>query len=129
MPEDIKKPHNIFLYTLLTSCAVVILISFYSFFFQKNYDFIVETKCDNTTETCFYRDCSVDGNCQPNNLSYYKVYTLKARDFSKCTNEDCTDFCNQNNRICTQTECTDSDMTDGTCVVATPASDVSNTTN
>lgn len=69
MPEE-TKTHNVFLYILLASCAVVIATSFYFFYFKKDYDFIVETSCDNTKEDCFYRDCSIDGECPPNNLSY-----------------------------------------------------------
>ena len=91
----------------------------YIFYFKKNYDFIVETKCDNTTETCYYRDCSIDGNCPPNNLSYYSVYTINAKDFKKCINEDCTDFC-KNTDTCLKTECANSDISDGICVLPTP---------
>lgn len=122
--ED-RKPNNLFLYLLLTCCLITIVVSFYFFYFKKDYDFIVETSCDNTKETCFYRDCSVDGNCPPNNLSYYNTYTLSANDFSKCLNEDCTDLCSANNGICIKTECTASDISDGTCVL--PASPIDST--
>ncbi|MCX6753316.1 MAG: hypothetical protein NTW62_03180 [Candidatus Nomurabacteria bacterium] len=119
MPTEDKKTHNMFLYTLIISCLISIVVSFYLFYFKKNYDFIVETKCDSTTQTCFYRDCSIAGNCPPNNLSYYNTYTMSAKDFDKCANEDCTDFCT-NNTACVKTECTDSDIVDGTCVLPTP---------
>lgn len=117
MPEEEPKSHNVFLYILLISCAVVIATSFYFFYFKKDYNFIVETKCDPTAQTCFYRDCSITDNCPPNNLSYYSVYTLKAKDFNQCINEDCTDFCSLNTGMCIKTECTESDISDGTCVL------------
>ncbi len=117
MIKNDNNKNNLFLLVILFGCLVSIIVSFYFFYFKKDYNFIVETKCDPTTQTCFYRDCSIADNCPPNNLSYYNVYTLKAKDFNQCTNEDCTDFCSLNNGVCIKTECTESDISDGTCVL------------
>lgn len=117
MIKNDNNKNNLFLLVILFGCLISIFVSFYFFYFKKDYNFIVETKCDPTTQTCFYRDCSIADNCPPNNLSYYNVYTLKAKDFNQCTNEDCTDFCNLNNGMCIKTECTESDISDGTCVL------------
>ncbi len=116
MPEEDKKTHNLFLYALLISCLAVIVISFYFFYYKKDYNFIVQTKCDNTKEKCFYRDCSVEGDCPPNNLSYYKEYTIKAKDFNKCTNEDCTEACANEVINCVKTECSEDQLIAGSCV-------------
>jgi hypothetical protein len=115
MSEEDKK-HNLFLYILLGGCVVAIVSSFYFFYFKKDYDFIVETKCNPETETCFYRDCTNPDDCPPNNLSYYNEYTLKAKDYALCPNEDCTDVCANGTAKCIKTECTDDDIQNGVCV-------------
>jgi len=102
--EDDKK-HNKFLYILLGGCFLAIFSSFYFFYFKKDYDFIIEMKCDSTKENCFYRDCSDPTNCPPNDLSYYSQYTIKARDFKYCGNEDCTVACATGLIKCVKTEC------------------------
>jgi len=122
MPEEDIKSHNTFIYILLFSVIIVVAISFYNFYFQKNYDFLVETSCDSTSETCFYRDCSIADECPPNNLSYYNKYTIKASDFAMCKNEDCTNFCKENASLCLKTECTDEDIESELCLEPEPVS-------
>lgn len=119
MQDEESKGHNIFLYILLGGCLIAIIASFYFFYFKKDFNFIVETKCNPETETCFYRDCTNPDDCPPNNLSYYNTYTLKARDFKACINEDCTEACITGAINCIKTECTQSDLSSGTCVVPT----------
>ena len=116
LPEEDNK-HNIFLYILLAGVLIAIISSFYFFYLKKDYDFIVETKCNPEIETCFYRDCTNPDDCPPNNLSYYNEYTLRAKDFKVCVNEDCTEACTTGIINCVKTECTDSNIEDGTCVV------------
>lgn len=116
--KDNKNGSNIFLYILLAGVLVAIIVSFYSFYYKKNYDFFIETECNPETETCFFRDCiSTPDICPPNNLSYYNQYTIKAGDFKACINEDCTEACTTSTINCTKIECTDSDINDGTCVL------------
>jgi hypothetical protein len=119
MSEE-DKTYNKFLNILGLSCLAVIGVAFYFFYLQKDYDFIVETKCDHESETCFYQDCSIEGNCPPNNLTYYNEYTISAKDFSACANEDCTQACKEGAIECVKTECTDNDLEEGTCVAAEP---------
>jgi hypothetical protein len=116
MPEAEKVEHNYFLYILLGGCLISIISSFYFFYFKKNYDFIVETSCNPETETCFYRDCINPDDCPPNNLSYYNEYTIKAGDFQNCVNEDCTEACKASAIDCIKTKCTETDISDGTCI-------------
>ncbi len=118
MPEEEKKNHNIFLYIIGISCFVIIGVSFYSFYYKQKYDFLVETSCDNTTETCFYRDCLAENNeCPPNEFSYYNMYTIQASDFKACTNGNCAEACKRGTISCIKTECSESDTTDGTCTL------------
>ncbi|MFA6089632.1 MAG: hypothetical protein WC755_07245, partial [Candidatus Woesearchaeota archaeon] len=55
--------------------------------------------------------------CPPNNLSYYNQYTIKAKDFKSCVNEDCTNVCSEGIINCVKTECTEADIKGGICVV------------
>lgn len=127
--ENIKEEnkHNIFLYVMLGGCLVAILTSFYFFYLKKDYDFFIETSCDPTTETCFYRDCeNSPDDCPPNNLSYYNQYTISAKDFSKCENEDCAVACSTNLIACEKTECTESDIADGICLAPVSETEIQN---
>lgn len=116
--ENHKKNINIFLYVLLISIFIVIIVSFYSFYFNKNYDFLIETKCDPMTDVCFFRDCiSTPEICPANNLSYYNQYMIKAKDFKYCINEDCTQVCSDGSVECVKKICTESDINEGLCLV------------
>ena len=98
--------HNIFLYIMLAGCLIAIAVSFYFFYFKKDYDFYIETKCDPQTENCFFRDCENNPDiCPPNGFSYYNQYIIKARDFKSCSNEDCTEACATNLIKCNKVEC------------------------
>ena len=44
--EKEESKHNAFLYIMLAGCLVAIAVSFYFFYFKKNYDFIVEVACE-----------------------------------------------------------------------------------
>ena len=48
--------------------------------------------CDPTSQTCFSRDCS-EGDCPPNNLENYRQFTIRARDFSRCSDNSCLKEC------------------------------------
>jgi hypothetical protein len=50
-------------------------------------------------------------------LSYYNQYTIKAKDFKSCVNEDCTNVCSEGIINCVKTECTEADIKGGICVV------------
>jgi len=117
MNEKDERKHNIFLYVLFGGVLIAVASSFYFFYFKKDYNFIIETKCNPEMETCFYRDCenSLDG-CPPNNLSYYNQYTIKARDFNACENEDCTFACTTRVINCIKIECTQEDINNRVCV-------------
>ncbi len=105
MPEGEEKKFNWFLWLISISCLTIISISFYFFYYKKDYDFLVEVACDPTQETCFQRDCSDPDNCPPNGLSDFKRYSLNAADFRMCENEDCKNVCENGIIKCEQVEC------------------------
>lgn len=109
-----KKDINFFLIFIFLSLFLVVFSAMYNLFIRKDYDFLVETSCDNTNEVCFYRDCDT-GECPPNEFSFYKQYHMRAYDFDKCENEDCTSLCKTSGR-CEPVLCTDSDIENGICV-------------
>lgn len=119
MTEAINdKKHNVFLSVLLGGVIIAITVSFYNFYFRKNYDFFIETSCDPSSEECFYRDCVNEPDvCPPNNLSYYSKYTIKARDFKYCPNEDCTETCKKGIINCVQTACSAEEKESGSCTI------------
>jgi len=96
---------NWFLWLISISCLAVILGAFYFFYYQKNYDFIVEVACDSTIEECTQRDCTNPDDCPPNGLSDFKRYTVNAGDFEKCENEDCAVACESGIIECELQQC------------------------
>lgn len=118
MPNEIENKRNLFAYLLLACVLISIISSFYLFYFKKDYDFFVETRCNPETDVCFFRDCEDSPEvCPPNNLSYYNQYTIKASDFKSCLNEDCTDACDNKIIKCIKTECTEDDINEGVCIL------------
>ncbi|OHA89530.1 MAG: hypothetical protein A3C70_02675 [Candidatus Zambryskibacteria bacterium RIFCSPHIGHO2_02_FULL_43_14] len=103
---------------ILVSALVLAAIAnnFYTFYFQKNYTFTVEASCDQTQQSCFIRDCS-DGECPPNELEVYRVFTLKAGDFKKCSDDSCLNECTNGLIKCTEIFCGESK--DDVCTVVT----------
>ncbi len=119
MPEENKKQTYWLVFLLVGSCIFSIFISFYFYAIKKEHNFFVETACDTTKENCFYRDCeSEDAECPPNNFSYYSKYSIPAKDFSMCIDEDCSNFCTSSTQknSCVQILCTQEELDFGECV-------------
>ncbi len=75
---------------------LALLSSYYKYYYTKNYDYLVEAKCDSQTETCSFRDCQINpDNCPPNGFSYFKSYYVKAYDFPKCSDNSCEKECTE----------------------------------
>ncbi len=123
MPEGDKKENNIFLYLLLSGCLIAIAVSFYFFYFKKDYEFVVEVSCDPATEICTQRDCANPEDCPPNGLSDFKRYSLNARDFQKCENEDCENACESGTMQCTIIECVEDELAGESCSLVEPVSE------
>ena len=81
--------------------------NFYTFYFQKDYKFIVETPCNSTEQTCFIRDCS-DGECPPNELERYRTLSINAADFAQCANDSCLNECTNGSIQCKEIFCDES---------------------
>ncbi|HTE48296.1 MAG TPA: hypothetical protein VK675_00100 [Candidatus Paceibacterota bacterium] len=126
--EDEKKEDkksDWFLWLIGASCLVAIVVSFYFFYFKKDYDFIVEVACDPSKEICFQRDCTNPDDCPPNGLSVFKRYSLNAADFKMCKNEDCTDACAEGTIKCSPVECVEDPEVGESCSTsAVPATDI-----
>lgn len=91
--KDDKK-QKLVNYLFFASIIVAFLFSFYHYYYTKNFDYIVESPCDPEVETCGFRDCENDPDvCLPNELTYYKMYVVKAYDFPKCENNSCETEC------------------------------------
>ena len=97
------------LFTLLFSMIfIVVANNFYTFYYQKNYKFIVETPCDPTEQTCFIRHCDENDECPPNGLEQYRLFNLKASDFPKCSSDSCLDECLNSIISCEEVKCNES---------------------
>lgn len=116
MLEEPKPSLNIFLYALLAGCVIAIAVSFYFFYFKKDYEFIVEVACDPRAGTCFQRDCSNPDDCPPNQLENFKRYSLNAADFSKCKDENCSLVCADGTIECKPIKCVDDPVVGESCI-------------
>ena len=95
--------------------AVALGVTAKLYLFDKTYYFTVEASCDPASENCFNRDCSVDGDCPPNNLADYKVFKVHAKDFYKCADNSCAPECMSGAISCVEVKCGDS--ADDSCAV------------
>jgi hypothetical protein len=111
-----KMKFNWFFVLIFVSCLIVIVFAFYSYFYKKNFDFIVEVACDPLVEECLLRDCS-SGECPPNNLEIFKRYVLSAADFQFCENEDCQLVCENNLIECELIPCEENFEFGETCSI------------
>lgn len=97
------------LFILISALFLAAIINdFYTFYFQKNYDFTVEASCDPAQQSCFIRNCSANSECPPNGLEVYRVFTLKASDFNKCSDDSCLVECTSGSIRCTEISCGES---------------------
>jgi hypothetical protein len=120
MPVNIEQKTNWFLWLIGLSCLAVIASSFYSLYFKKNYEFVVETSCNPEVDICFERDCTNPDDCPPNQLEDFKRYNLNAADFAKCENEDCTVACETGLIKCDQITCTPDELLGESCTTVEP---------
>lgn len=93
---------KVFFFFSLLMIAVAIFVSINKFYITKNYDFFVEVSCEEGEEGCLSRNCEIE-ECPPNGLEHYKEYSLPAKDFELCENEDCTELCKQTD-ICQEAQ-------------------------
>ena len=94
-----------FHWLLLASALLVIVCSFNKYWLQEDYTFLVEGTCDPRESVCYSRDCSNADDCPPNGFSTYKVYSLPATHFSSCSDNACTNLCNDTDPMCVEIPC------------------------
>lgn len=94
-----------FLLVVLLMIAATLGITAYSFLYVRAHDFIVEAPCDTASETCFYRDCSEEDACPPNELEDYRVFKVTAADFAQCTYNSCLEECTSGTISCEEIMC------------------------
>ncbi len=97
-----------FLATISLLTIAAISATTYTFLINKDYDFIVEAPCDPAQEMCFSRDCS-GGECPPNELEHYRIFTVSAEDFQRCTDDSCLQECTNQTIACTELVCGESE--------------------
>lgn len=85
-------------------------VSFYTYYYTKEYTYLVEASCDPLIEPCFFRDCqSEPDSCPPNGLSLYKQFYVKGYEFQKCVDNSCKAECEQGTIFCENIPCGESE--------------------
>ena len=88
-------------FLFVVSFLLAIGASYYKYYYTKDYNYLVEAKCDPISKQCSFRDCENEPDiCPPNNLSYYKGYYVKAYDFPKCSDNSCEIECESGTISC-----------------------------
>lgn len=110
---SVRMRHLPFLAVVVFALVVPLGAAFYRYYYTQNYDYIVEAPCDPAKEVCYTRDCSSD-ECPPNGLSNYKVFSVKAYDFPKCSDNSCEKECEKGMIACVSVPCGESESDDCT---------------
>lgn len=84
-----------------------IVFSFFRYYSEKDFDYLVEAACDPATEECFVRDCSALDECPPNQLALYKTYHVTAREFAECGDNSCATTCALGGISCRPVRCSE----------------------
>ena len=98
----LRQLHWILIIAVL--CAVA--VSFYKYYFLEAFDFFVEAPCDSSTNECYVRDCST-GECPPNELSHYRLFSINASDFASCDDNSCSNLCLVAGGACSEILCSE----------------------
>jgi|SRR3989338_3765350 len=77
---------------LIAALIIAFGTSFYKYFIQQDYNYLVEAPCDTSLNECYVRDCTTE-ECPPNNLSTYSHYNISAEAFKYCKDNSCTNVC------------------------------------
>ena len=107
---------------LIVVILTAIVYSFYSIYFKKDLDFIVEFPCDTSKEICTIRNCSNEYDCPPNGLSSFTRYIIKGKDFAVCDKSgDCISFCERDESSCVKLDCEENEEYGESCYSEIPA--------
>lgn len=93
MNTDRGQTNFVWVATIL-AIAYVVWFNYRTFLVTEDYEFQVEAPCDPNTEECMERDCSdEDAGCLPESTNFYKIWSLRAYDFKKCSDSTCSHEC------------------------------------
>lgn len=72
--------------------ALAFAVSAIRFWALQEYAYLVEQECDPGTHLCFARSCD-EGECPPNELSFYRMFSIPAESFKECADNSCINLC------------------------------------
>jgi hypothetical protein len=100
-----ERETKIALILLIAMTFISVIVTAERYLYSKNYNFLVESPCDEKKEKCFIRDCTSGNDCPPNMLEKYQVFKVRAQDFSKCKDNSCLQECVTQKISCTPIQC------------------------
>ena len=121
MQDSSNKVSKILFILVAAMVLSVVISNFHTFFYEKNYEFIVEAECNPTEQACFARHCGEDEECPPNGLEQYRMFALTAVDFETCSDSSCLDECSMGSINCEEIFCDES--AGDTCLRVSPTMD------
>lgn len=78
------KKSKYFLVALFGVIFIIIIYSFYKYFYITDYDITVKVDCDPKQEECLLDECDPeDGDCAESGAKYYKLIEKKASEIEK----------------------------------------------
>jgi hypothetical protein len=89
---------------LLTTLSVIIY-NFYTFYYLRDYTFLVEASCDPQEQSCYIRSCTEEGECPPNGLEQFRMFEINASNFDKCSDNSCANECIVGSIECEEIPC------------------------
>ncbi len=89
---------------LLAAALLIVVLGFVKYQQLERYDFLVETPCDATAQTCFERECPGD-ECPPSELSTYRLFSMPATFFASCRDNSCVNICLADEPMCEEVTC------------------------
>lgn len=84
--------HVVVQWFFVCTVLLAIAVSFWIYFFNRSYLFVVEAPCDPAYAECFMRDCATH-ECPPQGLSLYREFEVPAQLFDSCTDATCSNIC------------------------------------
>jgi len=100
------RSQPVVLWLLLLSVVLAVGYSFYKYEYIQSFQYTVEASCDPAQQVCYQRDCSA-GDCPPNDLDTFRVFTIPASEFENCADDSCTNICPSTDHQCTEIMCSE----------------------
>ncbi len=104
LQREVTKTQLLTIFVFI-SIFLVLCCAYAKYIFAKDYIFYIEGSCNPETQSCFVRNC--DEYCPPNGLDTYSAYHIQAREYLKCTSNDCASICENSvtKNVCEQITC------------------------